>query len=87
MSNKTTWIITISVILILIIAGVIYWQSKKNGGLADEQKQLEDLNKALEETNAVPTLNIGANPLDKLPDTNPVTEANPFTNLKTNPFK
>lgn len=35
----------------------------------------------------LPEINPLSNPLEKLPETNPIEQTNPFSNLKTNPFR
>ena len=78
---KLTWVRIVIVVLILAILGLVmggyYWymQSKKSGTI----QIIEIANEA-----AFPT--ISTNPLDNNPNINPADQANPFTNIKTNPF-
>lgn len=64
-------IIALVVAIVVIAAAVFYFSSKKN-----EQVKT-----------AAPAVNVGTNPLEKAPDLNPVDQANPFNNIKTNPFQ
>ncbi len=65
-------IIIIAVAAIVVIAAMLYFSSKKI-----EQQSVT----------TAPAVSVGANPLQKAPDLNPVDKANPFNNIKTNPFQ
>lgn len=92
MSNKNLLAVIGIIIVIVIVVGVIYWSSQRQAGtggegVGAEQQAVEELSKTIGESAAVPTLDIGGNPLENLPDTNPVTKTNPFKDIKTNPFE
>lgn len=78
------------VVVVLLAAGVIYWQLQKSEEtdaekLLREQQELEDLNQALEQTSGVDYGSL-SNPLEDLPDINPLNRTNPFSGVRTNPF-
>ena len=54
-----------------------------------EEKAAESLERAVESAGAgtLPEINPLSNPLEKMPDVNPVNRANPFKDVKTNPFE
>ena len=45
------------------------------------------LNQSLDAATQIPVIDVQSNPLEKLPDINPVGQANPFSDVKTNPFR
>jgi len=76
--KKSYLIAAVSVVILLILlgAGYWYWQSKKSGvGVISETANEEVL----------PPFSV--NPLENKPNINPVDQANPFSNIKTNPFE
>ena len=87
---KKTIIIIIAVVLSigLGIAGYFYWQKTK---VKPEGQALEKAGEAAEKITENATKgvlpSIGANPLENKPDINPADKANPFKNIKTNPFE
>ncbi|MEK7574464.1 MAG: hypothetical protein AAB514_02975 [Patescibacteria group bacterium] len=91
--NKKTIIIVIAVVLLigLGIGGYFYWNNLKKAQTTVETKAPEETKDAAEEITESATKgvlpSIGANPLENKPDVNPADKANPFKNIKTNPFK
>ncbi len=98
--SKKKIIIIISAILLLIILGVggyLYWSNLKKSKTKIEDKTLEkvgsEMQKIIENSAIIETAtkgalpSISANPLENKPDINPADKANPFKNIKTNPFK
>ncbi len=75
--NKKTLAIII-IVVILIALGIIwfFWNEKIK---TEAGKIIENATKG-----ALPSIN--TNPLENKPDINPADKANPFTNIKTNPF-
>lgn len=77
------YIIIISALLILCLAGSVYywyWQSKKGG--------TEVINKTNTEITSEEVLpSISPNLLENKSDINPVDQTNPYKNIKTNPFE
>ncbi len=80
MSERTILILIIAVVLIigLGISGYIYWNNWK------KSKVVEKITESAIQ-GALPSL--GINPLESKPDINPADKANPFKNIKTNPFE
>lgn len=76
MNKKTLVIIIIAVILIALGIGYFYWNKKIK---TEAEKIIESATKGV-----LPSIN--TNPLENKPDINPADKANPFTNIKTNPF-
>ncbi len=92
MEKKNIFILIVVILIILGVAGYFYWQ-KYQSPAAKESAALEN---AVDATQAItdsaskgvlPSMNVQTNPLEKAPDTNPINKTNPFSNIKTNPFK
>lgn len=95
MNRKIFIILIIALVLIIIAGGIGFWfyyQKVKNVQVAGYKaldqagKVTEDLSKQASQ-GVLPSINPGSNPMEKAPDVNPVSNANPFTNIKINPFK
>ncbi len=87
--NKKVLIIIAAVLLIgLIIVGYIYRQKIK---AKPEEQALEKAGEAAEKITESATKGVlpslGTNPLENQPDINPAGQANPFKDIKTNPFR
>ncbi len=87
-------IIAVAVILLagLAVGGYYGWKIWKGGSsLSSEIKILEEIGNAAEKITesalkgVLPS--IQTNPLENKPDLNPADKANPFKNIKTNPFE
>ena len=82
-------IIIISVILLIAlgIGGYFYWINLKKSAI---QNSLKNTGNAAEDITNSATRgvlpSIQTNPLENKPDVNPADKANPFKNIKTNPF-
>ncbi|MDP3052449.1 MAG: hypothetical protein Q8N22_00640 [bacterium] len=94
MNKKTLLLLIAAVLLIgLGVGGYFYWNNwrKSKTGASAEEKALQGAGEAAQkitESASQGTLpSIGANPLESKPDINPADKANPFTNIKTNPFE
>ncbi|MEK7657591.1 MAG: hypothetical protein AAB366_00095 [Patescibacteria group bacterium] len=93
--NKKILIITIAIValIVLSIAGYFYWQKFKAPKLTPEEQAIGEAGEAAEKItesaakSALPSLDINKNPLEEAPDINPASQANPFKDIKTNPFK
>ena len=77
---------------VLIVAVASYWYYQKShktaGTSAIEQAGNAAENLAKQASQGVlPSINPQSNPMENAPDTNPVSKTNPFSNVKTNPFK
>jgi len=88
--NKKNIIILIAVILILGLAvgGLIYWNKweKARKGSGAIEKAGEATGKLIEGVNKGALPSVGANPLGSKPNINPADKANPFKDIKINPF-
>jgi Flp pilus assembly protein CpaB len=81
--NKKILIIIAAILLIgLVVAGYIYWQKIK--ATPAEQTAAEKITESATK-GVLPSL--GTNPLENQPDINPAGRANPFKDIKTNPFE
>lgn len=87
MNKKTLIIITAAILIVALgIGGYFYWNKKSKienilnrvGGAL--QKLTESVTKGV-----LPS--IQTNPLENKPDINPADKANPYKNIKTNPFE
>ncbi len=85
-------LIILAIVLIIAAAAAGYWyyayyqkSNKVTGTDALEQagNSADDLSKQAAQ-GVLPSL--GTNPLENQPDINPAGQANPFKNIKTNPF-
>lgn len=86
--NKKILIIIIAVV-ILGIGGYFYWNKtqKTDSGTKAIDKINDATDKVTESiTNSI-LPSIQTNPLESKPDLNPADKANPYTNIKTNPFE
>lgn len=97
---KKLIIIIIVVIILLAGAGYFYWMkyykkeepapATSTAGKIEDIKKAEEAGQILTESatsGTLPEINPQSNPLEKLPETNPIEQTNPFKNLKTNPFE
>ncbi len=80
-------IIAIILLIALGIAGYFYWinfkKSETKNALENAGNTAEDITNSATK-GVLPSIQI--NPLENKPDVNPANKANPFTNIKTNPF-
>lgn len=89
MGKNVTAILAGVVVLGLIILGYFLWSKPKPVplGVPAGERAAESAQKALESVTNVTLPEIKPiNPLEKLPDINPVEKANPFKDLYKNPF-
>jgi len=92
--NKKTLIILIILIAIVLLAalgagGYIYWNKwkKSKAGTEALEKAGEAAEKIIESATKGVLPSVGVDPLENKPDINPADKANPFKNIKTNPFE
>lgn len=86
MSKKVMLIIvTVILLIVLCVAGYFYWVSREKPVTEDflENNIAEDITNSATQ-GVLPSLQ--ANPLEDKPDVNPADKANPFKDIKTNPF-
>ncbi|MDP2638559.1 MAG: hypothetical protein Q8P06_00055 [Candidatus Azambacteria bacterium] len=86
--NKKTLIIIIAATLITVlgVGGYFYWnkKSKIENALNRAGDTLQKLTESVTK-GVLPS--IQTNPLENKPDINPADKANPYKNIKTNPFE
>jgi flagellar basal body-associated protein FliL len=92
LSKKLLFILIAAVLVIgLGIGGYFYWNYSKKSKAEAGVKALENAGSAAETITekategALPSL--GTNPIENKPDINPADKANPFKDIKTNPFE
>ncbi len=86
----------IAVVLLIGLgtSSYIYWNKyKASKAVKPEIETLqgaEDTAKKITDSatqGVLPSINTQSNPLENAPDINPANKTNPFSNIKTNPFK
>lgn len=90
-SKKTTLILIAVILLIgLLLGGYFGWEKWNKSRVSSGIKALESAGEASEKImeSAIKGVlpSIGTDPLENKPDVNPADKANPFKNIKTNPF-
>lgn len=88
--KKTTLILLIVVVLLIGLTGYLYWNKLKKSASLDNgaiQNASDAAQKITDSATQGALPSIGTNPLESKPDVNPADKANPFKNIKTNPFK
>ena len=72
------------VIAALLVGGYFLWKGAQK---TSEEKAADAVSKSVESATqgVLPTIN--TNPLEKLPELNPIDKTNPFKNIITNPFE
>lgn len=82
------FLITAVLLVILMTGGYFYWKSLKieQASLSPAQTVAETVTESAGK-GTLPAINTTANPYEKTAETNPLEKANPFENVKTNPFK
>ncbi|MBU2539784.1 hypothetical protein KJ786_01320 [Patescibacteria group bacterium] len=93
MNKKTLIILIVLIAAILLIAlgvgGYIYWNKwkKLEAGKNALEKAGSAVEKIIEGASKGVLPSLGVDPLEDKPDINPADKANPFKNIKTNPFE
>lgn len=85
-STRKPTLITAIIILAVVVATVVGYFVWRNFSKTPEERTEESLNQAAQ-TGALPTIDPGSNLAEKLPDTNPVEQTNPFGGTYKNPFQ
>lgn len=90
-NKKMFWLVISAGVLVLLIV-IIYFvglsgKTKAPEPKVSQQKTPEQINKSIEAvTESTKVEAPSANPYQDVPSLNPVEQANPFRELKTNPF-
>ncbi|MFH1180911.1 MAG: hypothetical protein V1705_00700 [bacterium] len=87
MPKKTLIIIIVAILIIALGFGVYFGWIKKDTEKSALEKIGEAAEKATENAAKGVLPSIQTNPLEDKPDINPADKANPFKNIKTNPFE
>jgi len=91
MNKKTTIIIITSILIIIVLGagGYLYLNSRKKSGAGAKapQKAGEAAEAILDSALKGVLPSLETNPLENKPDINPADKANPYKNIKTNPFE
>lgn len=87
--EKKIILIIVGVLIILGLAGgsYLYLKSKEKPGDKILKNAEETADKIIESATKGALPSIQTNVLESKPDINPVDKANPYTNIKTNPFE
>jgi len=91
MNKKILVIVLVVVVLALAGSGYYYW--KTNMQKSPAEQAVDDLQKAAKSIGdaaaqgALPAIDTTVNPLDNAPNANPYSNANPFSDIKVNPFQ
>lgn len=91
--DKTILVVIAIIVLIgLLVFGFLYFKkSEESAGptvtsLEDVTENMEIINNAAT-GGVLPEIKTEVNPLENKPNINPVDKANPFKDIKTNPFR
>lgn len=80
--------IIVAAAVVLLLAGLGIYLQNKSGKSSETAEEAAAPAEVLTESATKGTLpSLETNPLENKPDLNPVDTANPFKNIKTNPFK
>ncbi len=83
-------LIVLAVVLAAGVGGYLYYQKSRKAVESDAIQNAgniaDDLSKNAGQ-GVLPSIDPKSNPLENAPDTNPVSKTNPFSGVKTNPFK
>lgn len=93
-SSQNKILIIIVILLVGVLGGYFIWQYwlAPEATETSETKAVEEIaagvEKAVESATsaALPSINPQSNPLENAPNVNPMERANPFKEIKTNPF-
>lgn len=90
MNKKLLIGLVILVIIAIAVFGYWYYRKSQTTAGTDALQKAGDLTKDLGEKAAkgvLPAIDPGSNPMEGAPDTNPISKTNPFSGIRTNPFK
>ena len=86
-------LISVLILLVLGLVGGVWVKYYKNPALSPAEKAVADIQKTAKSINqsvtqgVLPDISAAMiNPMEDVPDTNPYRGANPFSNIKINPF-
>lgn len=86
--NKKTIIIVVAGVIVLLLLGLgVYLKKSKPASNQASEEASSPADKLIESVTKGTLPSLETNPLENKPDLNPADKANPFTDIKTNPFK
>lgn len=85
--NKKTLTIVVAVIVVLLLVGLGVYLNKSKPSGNQPAKESTPAETLIENATKGTLPSLETNPLENKPDLNPADKANPFTDIKTNPFK
>ncbi len=95
MNKNFKIILIITIIIVLSLAGFFVWKKFKTSQ-SQVEKTVSEIEKTSETAEIItesatqgilPSINSTANPYENISETNPIEKANPFKDIKINPFK
>ncbi len=94
MSKNLKIIIILAAIIVLSLAGFFAWekgifqsQTEKTAGEIEKAGETAETITESASQGVLPSINPTANPYENVSETNPIEKANPFKDIKTNPFE
>ena len=92
MNRRALIAVVLALIAALLGAGYWYWQSTRAAPALETQalQNAEEAVQVITESatqGVLPSLDVETNPLGDSTDVNPISKTNPFSGIKTNPFK
>lgn len=86
MGNKTQAIIIV-ILIIAAISGYLVWELFFQKSAEEKVGDVTDKSIEAATGGTLPTFDTQSNPLEEMPEINPVDKANPFKGITTNPFE
>lgn len=89
MSKKVIFVIIAVLIVGLAIGSYFSWSAWKKSKI-DKEKLKVDIEQTENDTSiplSLVPVEVGVDPLENKPDINPISNTNPFSNIKINPFE
>ncbi len=88
MSTSLKTYLLILILVVLSVAGFFWWQTTQKQTSLQPSPTPAGLGSELYQKTANPAKSLPVvNPLENKPQVNPLSGANPFSGIKTNPFK
>lgn len=87
MSGNLKLYLLIVILVVLAVVGFVVWQNSQKEVIKPAE-EAGGLGSELYQKSGNPAENLPVvNPLENKPEVNPLSETNPFSGVKTNPFK
>ena len=85
MGNKAR--IAIVVLIVVIVVGCLVWKIFFQKSAEEEAADIVSESIEAATSGVLPSFDTQTNPLEKVPEINPVDKVNPFKDISTNPFE